>query len=317
MKEEGCIVVAGFGSSGSGAVVDFLSEFRGNVRASNTEFRLIKDYGGIQDLAAYWEGRSLQNSQPTLDAFVHLFNQEYRKGRLHILGPARRVGLGDGSIPQKELDEFLDKILLLTFPGIWIVDADDRMINSVRKAVKVWTGTARSSLLDPEADFDTAVGGLLRALRLRYIKDSNYRFAIYDQGLDPSNMSVPEPWLTNMRGIVVTRDPRDQFISWCTTLKHLYPTDVNSFCLAYEKNMGVVRALPTSVLHVEFEAFILKHDNEKHRIMEYLNLAVEDHLRPRHYFDPEISSRRIGKSRADISPEIKTIEDRLAEYLRY
>jgi hypothetical protein len=314
MSEKGCISVSGFGHSGSSAVHDFLMEFRGNTRASNSEFVLIRDYGGLQDLSTFWQGRLLQNSHLSIDMFKRLFYLQHRHGGLPFFGHATKYGLGTGEIPTSILENFIDSLKLTSYPGLWVVDPRERLGSSAMRAFRLRFGLSHVTLLDPKVDFNKQTEHFLRALREEYIQDLNYQYAIYDHAVHPTNLEMPRAWFSNLRTIVVTRDPRDQLLSWRSSLKGYVPTDVVGFCKYYKSEMEQIRSTSDSNLVVRFEDFVLNHDQESRRILDFIGLSKEEHLRPEWLFKREFSASRVGKWKHHTDPDIEYISQELAEY---
>jgi hypothetical protein len=118
----------------------------------------------------------------------------------------------------------------------------------------------------------------------------------------------------NLKSIVVIRDPRDQFISFCENLKEFAPTDVNSFCCLYEQNMRTIDVNNNSIV-IRFEDFVMDFERESLKIRKFLGIKIEDHFVEVNLFNKEKSSSRIGKWRNYNDQEsIKVIEKKLKNY---
>lgn len=117
----------------------------------------------------------------------------------------------------------------------------------------------------------------------------------------------------NPRVIIVSRDPRDQFVS---LKKKKGLTDVKIFVQWYlsvmKHNSDEQDHFSSNIIKIQYEDFVLNHDLEKGRLCSFLNIdpTVPSDYRSDH------SARNIGKYNDALSNyEIQYIEDNLKDYI--
>tara|TARA_B100000767_G_C19764169_1_gene536630 strand:- start:1668 stop:2591 length:924 start_codon:yes stop_codon:yes gene_type:complete len=234
---------------------------------------------------------------------------------------------------------FADQFLVATYKAEWGLDGL-RENGFVRwgKHLARRLGFRRAMLnevcLMDGQDFDLHAKAYLTKLYETFIPAA-YDHVVFNNGFESFN---PGPGLDMLgaRQIVVTRDPRDVYVSGLNrhnvneddkTLrafdndglsKSFLATDdldvfVKRYRLYQERSFTNLRA---DVLHLKFENLILDYDSQIKTILEFLGLGAERHVRPESSFSPSDSKKNIGLwrdySRKD---EIRFIESELSDYL--
>lgn len=316
LEKKGSIAVVGHGSSGSSAVYDYLMEFRGVVRAGPTEYRFIKERGGLIDLELAWENWSHWNCKSAVDDFRYIMKMHFRKMKyVWLLGKHFCiVGLGDGRKHPACVNKFIKDVSLFEFNGYWFVDRNEGILNNIRRYIYYKLNKSTFTVLNPRVNFKKKSKELINSLVDDTALSDNYSYCIFDQLVDPANILRCKGYFDNLKTIVVVRDPRDQFISFCNTAKGFAPTTVDAFCLLYKENMRSI-AVDGSIIVIKFEDFVLNFEQESLKINKFLGLSDEDHLMQSYNFDKEKSASRIGKWKYYHDQlSIKTIEKELKEF---
>ena len=119
--------------------------------------------------------------------------------------------------------------------------------------------------------------------------------------------------------LCVYRDPRDVFVTGMIKNEYWIPKNPDDFIVWYKSNVS--RYLTYShpnLLLLRFEDIVLEYDRVSELIMNFVGLNKSNHIHPRGWFDPNISSKNIGlwKSFED-QQAILSIESALGEYCYY
>lgn len=289
---KGSVCVTGHGRSGSSAIYDFLKEFRGNMPVSENEFRLVKDRGGLMDLEDAWRDWSHWNSNSAIEDFLHVAKIGYRPDKYSLLGRFRMVGLSrERARVPIPIYKFVDNISLFDFKGFSWVDKNENILRQIKKMLMSKAGRLKFRVINPKANYLKHVKSLLKELREEGVSDVNYKYAVYDGSLNPCSISKCEKYFDNLKTIVVIRDPRDQFISFCDHGLEMAP---DKFCKLYRANMETIDETQNTLV-VKYEDFVVNFSFESKKIMDFLGLDEEDHLLKEKYFKRHESIKQIQK----------------------
>ena len=340
------IDVSGVGNSGKSAVVDLLRELSDfhvpeywfefdfiRVPGGLLDFRhcLLEDWSPIRSHAAYLEFISLANKmgidpapwnlpgllQSTSQRYDRRFNGQFRS-LSYQFADSFKVGSYTAEWPfnhlrQNQASRFVKKVVCrLGFRKSMFTDV---------------------FLLDSK-NFDQEARNYLERL-YRLIVPKRCDSVVFNNGFEPFN---PRPGLDmlNARQIVVTRDPRDIYVSGLNSYnvskkdqallafdndglnKGFLSTDnLDMFVLRYRLyHEQLYSGDRKDVLHVKFEELILDHEAHIKLILEFLDIDPARHVRPNSCFIPAESSKNVGLWRDYTrQDEIRFIESQLSEYL--
>lgn len=340
------IDISGIGNSGKSTVVDLLREVDGLfVPEYWFEFDLIRVRGGLLDLrhclledwspvrshAAYHEFADVvkkMGSDPTPWNLLGLFQSTSQRYDRRFCGEFQKLSF-----------EFLEQFKIASYRAEWPYDAlrENSVVRFVRKVGRRLGFrkhlTHQVLLLDGKG-FDAAVRAYLEQL-YGLIVSENCDSIILNNGIEPFN---PGPGLDMLGGrqIVVTRDPRDIYVSGLNYYKatgqnsNLVASDNDgmnkSFLATDDLTVFVERYLLYSqkvfsgvrhdVMHVPFEKLITNSDTYVKKIFDFLEIDPLRHTRVKQFFDPARSAQNVAVwkkySRQD---EIRYIESKLGDYL--
>jgi hypothetical protein len=340
--------VSGVGNSGKSALVDLLREIDGFfVPHFQFEFDFLRVKGGLIDFRhALVEDWSPVRSHAALIEFLYV---AHRMGinprswwdiRGWLDSTSQRYDAMFEGLFTTLTERFARSFIIGSYFAEWPYDAlqSQPLLVLMRKIIRRLGGRSRLLrkvyLLDGD-DFDARAQRYLTAL-YQSIVPTNYTAVVLNNGFEPFN---PVPFLDMLNGsrqIVVTRDPRDIYVSGMNIHnvnaadrknlafdndglnKSFLATDdielfVNRFRLYYKY---VYSKMDSRVLHVKFENMVSCYETELSKILDFLKLPQNRHSRRNMYFDPELSRKNVGVwrnySRQD---EIRFIESQLGEYL--
>ena len=340
------IDVCGVGNSGKGALVDLLRELDDiYVPEWSFEFDMIRVPGGLLDfrhcLVDDW---SPIRSHAAYHSFLDVVN---KMG--HDPAPWDLIGLL-ASCPQRYdrrfkgefrslSHEFAEKFKLGSYKSVWPYDAlKENGFIRLAKRVGRRLGYTRALfdevlLLDGE-NFDLYAREYLESL-YKLIAPDNCKDIVFNNAFEPFN---PGPGLSMVGGrqIVVTRDPRDIYVSGLNIhnvskkdkallgpendglSKSFLATDdldlfVKRFRLYQEK---LFCGTSDNVLHMPFEGLIFDYQSCVEKILDFLDIDPARHVEPQTHFIPSHSKKNVGLWRqSDHKDEIKFITAELSEYL--
>lgn len=335
------------GNSGKSAVVDLLREVDGVfVPEYWFEFDILRVPGGLLDLRHHLVGDwSPVRSHAAVREFLRVTRKMGRDPAWWDL-----LGLLDSS-GQRYERRFRGSFLSLSrqlangfirgrYRAEWPFDAlgDSYAATVVRKVLRrlgLRRQIARDVLLVGGSGFDQRAAGYLESLYNTIVPPGTDR-AVLNNGFEPFNPLPALEMLPSARQVVVTRDPRDVYVSGLNAHrvtkrdKHLIACDNDglnkSFLATDDLEMFVARhrlyaeklfrGSHWRVLHVRFEDIVLNYDAVVSRILAFLGIDPSRHVRPRTTFQPERSRTNVGLwKRYTGREEIEFIESKLADFL--
>lgn len=322
------IGVAGFGWSGSGAVVDLLKEYKGLVDP-NVEFRLLKDPYCINDLynSLVVKGDPLNYDTAIRDFLWYVDKLRYKasKWNLHVgLDYEKSFGKDFVSKSEKYIEELVD----FHYDGHWWMFEfkDSKMSFLLRKIKKHLYGkqpTEKMCFSSPtEESFLAKTREYIDDLFSPYIQNTEVNSIVLDQGISTQNYKKEMKFLRNSKLIIVDRDPRDIYTDLCLGRNLIGADladshDVEKYAIwhkGYRRNIEDIRN-DNSILYIGFEDLVQKYDETVAKIESYLGLSGEEHTRPRTEFKPEVSQKNIGMWKSYLSEtERKQFDEYLSEY---
>ena len=142
---------------------------------------------------------------------------------------------------------------------------------------------------------------------------------MFDQLVPPSNIKRYIRYMSNLKVIIVDRDPRDTYINFAKAKDHVLPKEAEKYCKQYK---DVRETLPNEienkeVLYIKFEDLVYNYEDTTKKIINFLGLSEKNHTKKRKIFIPEISKRNTKQwlTRPEFNDKIEYIESNLKEYL--
>lgn len=343
-----CFVdVSGVGNSGKSAAVDLLREIDGLWAPEYSfEFDLPRVPGGLIDLRT----NLVTDWSPVRShAAVHAFRDVVHKmGRdpawWDIWGLMQSTSQRyDRRFRGQfiELSErFLQSLVVGSYRAEWPYSdlAEQPLLRLGRKILRragLRRQLAREVLLVDGAKFDQRAAAYLETL-YRSIVSPQTELVVMNNAFEPFN---PVPFLDMLAGskqIVVTRDPRDMYVSGLNAHKvdkrdrgllafdndgmnksFLATDDLSMFVKRYRLyHTNLYRGPDPRVLRLRFEDLVADYERTVQRVLDFLGVAPTQHARPKSAFDPQRSAANIGIwRRYSGGAELRHIEAELGEYL--
>lgn len=343
------ITCAGYYGSGSSAITDFLSEFKG-VKSLGDEFEccFIHEPYGISDLQFHivdnyhrnCSGFALKKFKQLVDNLVkNDFCRWYCNYEKYFNGNFKKYSY-----------EYINQLTATEFVGHWHFDEYEYGDDYVKKYQKEYKKNI----------FKYRLLKLLSALKLHSVPNSqmimpnllkneitltpynndkffeitkNYLTKLFesiandcdylmvDQLVPPSNLVRYLNYMDNLKVVCVERDPVDVYLSE-VELWHagVFPNNAQDFVKWYrqirlDKNRD--KEDVNRVLRIKFEDFIYHYERISQQIIEFLGLNSEDQIAKFSKFDPKVSINNINLSskfpaRAN---DVEYIKENLKEYL--
>lgn len=341
------IDVSGVGNSGKSAMVDLLREVEGIYSPEYWfEFDLLRVPDGIIDL----RNHLVSDWSPIRShAAIHAFRNVVRKmGRDPTWWDL--PGLLDSTSQRYERrfnrrfielsETFVKSFIIGSYRAEWPYDSlrENDMLRFVRKILGrlgLRKHLAREVLLVQGADFDARASAYLQALYREFVP-ANVDRVVLNNGFEPFNPLPGLDMLAGSQQIVITRDPRDIYVSGLNfhnvkgsdsrllafdndgmNKSFLATDDLEVFVRRYRLyHENLYRGSDARVLQIRFEDLIRDHQTVVPRVFEFLGVPMSRHVRRGTVFVPERSAKNIGiwkqYSRKD---EMQYFEDQLPEYL--
>lgn len=297
---ENIFLIAGYGWSGSSAIVDLLSEYECNNNPG-VEFRIVKDPYGVNDLynSLINKGDPLNYDNAIRDFYWLAKKLNNRCGKLSI-------GLNyqkyfNNRFMECTTDYITQLVKFKYFSTWWMLDFRRSEIELLYKKLK-----NKFRLSDEEyMYFSNISANQFIELTNNYIDElinfldleNKYQNIILDQAVSVLNITNEMKFFKNAKAIVVDRDPRDIYSDLCKS-KSLIGRDRNAshyieWHMGWRKNDPLMNCCD-KIIRIRFEDLVLKHEETKKKIEDFLNIDAQMHTHIGEKFSPHISSNNIG-----------------------
>lgn len=326
------ILVNGYTSTGSSAVIDLLRECEGTY-ISETEFRIIKEPFGIIDLdRQLTDSLDMLNDDITMRCFLWMiwkYNKEVRGFRSFGLAYKRIYGIDFYKLAK----EYINKLTDYKYSSYW-------WFLSLNKGVLYATmakGLKKLGIYDyrkhesmrlcnkTEKEFVDITREFLSGIFDRLAGGSKY--VVLDQPIHPTHPEYAKRYFPNSSMIIVERDPRDVYIDLITEEKkngdivghpgyEIASSHNVLLFIAWYKKYRNTKSKNKDYLFVRFEDIMLNYEKTVKEIFAYCEINPNIHIEKNKYLIPEKSKKNIGMWRKyKYRDEIRQIEKELPEYL--
>ncbi len=327
------ITCASYYGTGSSAVTDLINECDNVHDMGDYEFRFIQDPDGIRDL----EYNLVENN--------HRHNSGYALRRY-----LQNVKFLNGSRAIKKYNRYFGKqwkilsglyvknLTAVEYKGTWHQELRDkgrvayfieRTINKIAhvvfrvnrdKNIQLYLKNNIELASFPQDDFYTITKKYIEDL-FAYANTDNKEFIMADQLVPASNTMQYVKYFNDIKVICVDRDPRDLYILekavWHGTI---VPKNVKDFCLWYKATRAHKKFEQDDlnrVMRINFEDMIYNYEVMSEKILDFCNIARENHIKPKTLFNPEksIKNTQVFKKFTKYADDVKYIEEELKDYL--
>lgn len=329
------IAPTGYMGSGSSAITDLLSEFKSvDAKTGSFEFVFLHCPDGVFDL----EDKLLHyNNSLRSDEALHSFYQTmkdlYNK-KYYWVGNYKTYVHEDF---MKYVHEFMDEVIQFKPDFYWYYqeNTDKKMLFKLILKKLVYYFTFKQvkmkkpllypemwiSYIEDEKFYQSAKKFVSKVLKSKRKENTNI---VFDQLLLPYNLNrIANYFDDNFRCIVVSRDPRDVYMSnkyyWSTQDMPIpYPLDVHEFCHFYKNMRRQEKKCETkSILRINFEDLIYNYDDTLNKIMKFCDLEAIDHVDRRMKLNPDrsINNTQLFTQKEEFRIEAAIIQEKLSEYI--
>ena len=288
MKKITCI---SYHNTGSGAVDDFLREFK-NLKfgPSNVECRFLQDPYGISDL----EFNLIDNWHRLNSSF---YIKKYEK---FIINNKRTYKLLFGKKWVAISKEYVDSLIQYKFKGYWHAEINEkpffsRMVYKSRRAFsklmpKKNRKTPDNNYFPRMVNYHTFISKEDFYLKTKkYVNDlcellvdSKDDIVVLDQFVSTTNIQRYNNYADDLKIIIVDRDPRDLYLAGVSGKykTHVLPHDVKIFCQQYIdiRNSLSKELSNKNVLKIQFEDLIYNYEDTTQKIIDFLELNKDNHV---------------------------------------
>jgi hypothetical protein len=345
------IIVSGYGSSGSSSVVDYLNEFQNIflLQANDhiSEFRLVKDFGGLFDFSNYLNNHnnywSNNGARRNFFNLAKVMNRKSKKNYFRFLSSNNEkeiIGYNYAEITNnffiKYVEEYLNKIFVYKREFNWYNDFINLSfleslirhcrinLNLEEKNYFLFSELSKEDLLNETKAFlnkmFTEIIEFKNFEKNWHIKKSfdNYSLII-NQGIpamfaDDYLKIYPD----NSKLVVVDRDPRDIYVS--NLENKFWPEEVDIFCKIFKtERESFKKQKNKNIFFIQFEEWIKNNELISKNLLNFLNIDSSNKSNLDNYYNSfEFSKSRIKKwqrkefiNKSDV---FKKIEEQLPDY---
>lgn len=329
------ITCTGFGGTGSSVISDLMQEYK-DVKSCGADFEMSLAFAtdGISDLQHYivddFERNKTAEGIYRFRRLTNLISKEY-SNKLQIdfcsvvedyLHQLVKVKFNGSNYLHPLRYGKLERLVYYKIPlGI------QRRLRKLFPAKDGYEHTSKFKRRVPiELSCDQSV--FIRETKLLFDRllnsvdsDNKYLFLCFDQLVPAYNFSRYTNYFSNLKVIVVDRDPRDLYL-----LNKLFwregwipADDVNTFISWYKLLRNQIEKDVSSsdnVLYVKFEDSIYRYEETIKTIEIFLGLDSTNHIKPKSFFNPDISIKntRLWDKFDDYHHEVEQIEKELMSY---
>lgn len=326
------IDITGFGWSGSGAVLDLLSEYDNVITPdSNMEFSILHNVDGIMDLEYKLSHKHCRilDSDIAIKRFLHLVSSYYNKNKQlkgHILPICENyisqlVGIEYNSRSFYDTIYLNDKktrhialynaILGKIFGNPILGNLGGKQIKERLKSYNI----NKKYLSYLPSNFMRATKSMMSQV-LELFRNGKKDILLTDHMISPDNPDMFFKYIEeDTKCIIVRRDPRDTYILAREIYKGKIPVpvdNVDDFIWFYKKTIEETR-VPDSdkILSIQFEDLIYNYEETTQKIEKFT--GIKNHVKKKEAFNPSVSvnNTQLFSKYSKYESDIKKIEEKL------
>ena len=304
------LIVLGTTFSGSGAVFDYLNG-RGDLYEPlfGQEYLLPILPNGLMTLEAVSDKAfDPATTEHALIQFEDIANKLMNYwARLEDMSLNKKLPLFKDAI-----EEFIDDISLVDFPMrlLWRElkqSPIQRILGKFKNRLGFKKKDSRTRLLVSQKDLVIAAQKMHNKM---FQLSAEGRPILLDQGGSGWNPIESTKYYSNCKIVVVTRDPRDQFVE----IKHYKKaTSAEGFIDWYKEMQRRLKLINNpNILFIKFEDFVQKNEIFSNKLCNHMSLSSSVSSN----YQADLSKKNIGKFRQLLAKnELQIIESHLGEYI--
>lgn len=334
MKKQKIITCTGYGGTGSSAITDLLKEFKNVYSYGDFEFNFLFFPNGIRDLEY---GVVENNERNITDYRVKQFRKKMDYLYNTKINSYRKIF---GQNFKIYTDEYIKNLVEIQWKGFSSKDIleetffkkflyyTERFIQ--KKIFKQKEGGAKfyknknsmSYTYLSKEEFYSETKEYLNKLFITLLSEEKEYLAL-DQLVPSSNINKYLDYFYDLKVVVVDRDPRDVYLlnevfwhePWIPS------KDINIFIKWYKllrehQQTELINENKKQILRIKFEDMIFNYEETLNKVLSFLEVSKEKHIRKKEFFNPEISIKntRLFKNYPQYQGNIKLIEKELGEF---
>jgi hypothetical protein len=321
------VIVAGYGWSGSGAVVDLLKEFDG-YKDAGTEFRTIKEPYGIIDLeSSLLENWDVGKSDIAIKDFLWLVNiQNRNQARFSNVGSSYEALISEEFLTHTK--KYIENLISFDYSGHWFfLDYKMSHMQYIFKKIKNRLGilnensTMYFSKPSKEEFYRETKKYLYRVFEPISHKEKA-KTIILDQAIPAHNPYKAFDYFHSAKVIIVDRDPRDIYIDLINCKvgigRYLYDSrDVEKYISYHEARRSGEKSNISDprILRITLEELVIDYDESVKKILNFLGEDQSIHRDIKKHFNPEYSKKNVGLWKEYSNQhEVSVIYEKLKDY---
>lgn len=303
MNSHKYITCTGYGGTGSSVISDLMKEFSNVKSAGNFEFSLAFDIDGISDLQHFvlddFERTKTVEGIYRFRRHSAITRELIMKETHHDIGPVIEEYLKElinihWSGSNHQISYRKPKIVRILYnkyyKALWRFQKRYNNNDGFERGIPFPKQTCEISY--PVNVFYKATQQLFENILCSFDKDNQYEYLHFDQLVPCYNFSRYINYFPNLKIIVVDRDPRDLYI-----LNKVYwhegwipSDDIETYIKWFRliRNPSQFDSHP-NVLKIKFEDTIFSYLSSIERICKFIGIPKESQIRPKQFFNPEIS----------------------------
>lgn len=322
------IGTCGFGSTGSSAVSDYLTEYENRALVlDRVEFTWVYEVDGLIDL----EYHLFNSHARTVDSIYAI--ERYLEKAMNQMNYYCDWNQENERKYLESVESFLGEITMAKWP--WLIRKNLGFKERIREKYfrefttkkekktglqqEAYPNRIVSYSMKPDNFYDLAkkhVVDILTIFGADFSKD-----IILDQPFAGNNPQAAFQFYEDPYAFVVDRDPRDLFCFARTQLagrNHFMPVnDVKDFVVYYKSLRENQPYLEDNkrILRLRFEDMVYKYEETTKKIRDFIGYT--ENPNPKKYFDPALSvaNTQVYKRYPQFADEVKYIEHELKEFL--
>lgn len=325
--------VSGFGSTGSGAVMDYLREFEEISAGGDMELSFLYDPDGVLELEDRLVNRPIRfySGDAAIKRFRNIiYSYDLKRYAKRFLSVEEFYRVSD---------EYINSLIKMKYDGgLWHFDR--RIVGKLGHLIKYELGRKYLRVFDklnkqqprkflghcmyiPIHNKDVFIKNTQKYISdlINIMCDTSKPIIALDQPFPSNNPECCFKYFKDdCKAIIVNRDPRDVYLiskqlanGW--EMRFTPTFDVEEFIIFYRDQMEIISNLSEKVLYVQFEDLIYDYENTTNKIDNFLK--IKKHTKKKKYFDPSISiaNTQLYLRFPEMKKDIERIENELSEYL--
>lgn len=342
-KTDAVLSYGGYYSTGGSIVRDILRETEPRIDFA-TEFRLLKEKGGLFDLyKTICEHYAPENTDLALKEFEWLMSNFSKPS-----GFLRKTGLNyqrlSGGIFDLATKRFVESLVDYTYPMSWHYQrfqanyptdvawqVKDRFFTRDRRGEKgrVTASMVTGTKAEIEEKFATYLKELIRGIRAEMDLGSEVPLGLHNS-IPPFSyelIDLSKKFIPNLKLVITDRDPRDVYLnypkdSYSRYLQNYGTSDerVLAFCRFYKSIRAEKDAVANrdDTLFLNMEDLCFSPDKYISQVFEFIDVDPSAHRHKGKFFDPNRSKKNIGMWQhlnGELKRDVDIIEEELKDFL--